>query len=79
MLVSAVNANLFQSKKIASEKKEKNKHSSAEKSSETAFNSLPAKTNKINASEELRLYNSINEWKDFCHMQIMNGKLDIIA
>lgn len=25
------------------------------------------------------VYNSINEWKDFCHKQIAGGKLDIIA
>lgn len=24
-------------------------------------------------------FNSINEWKAFCHKQIANGKLDIIA
>ena len=26
-----------------------------------------------------KIYQSLNEWKDFCHSQIAKGKLDIIA
>ena len=43
-----------------------------------AFNSTPNKT-KRTSIEKLSLYNSINEWKDFCHKQILAGNLDVIA
>lgn len=44
---------------------------------ETAFNYLNLKEEPETQRNEL--FNSINEWKNFCHKQIENGKLDIIA
>lgn len=79
MLVSAVNANLFQSKKIAENTNTKNNPVSTEKNADTVFNSLPNSSKKTTSIEKKRLYDSINEWKDFCHKQILNGKLDVIA
>ena len=29
--------------------------------------------------DRVELYESINEWKSFCHSQICKGKLDVIA
>lgn len=46
---------------------------------ETAFNSLTSNGKKNSSIEKLGLYESINEWKEFCHKQILNGKLDVIA
>lgn len=37
-----------------------------------------SKQSTVNA-EMMRLYDSINEWKTFCHRQMDNGKLDVIA
>ena len=28
---------------------------------------------------EAKLFEAINEWKSFCHRQIVDGKLDVIA
>lgn len=37
-------------------------------------------TSNVNAPKDLsKVYSSINEWKRFCHSQIANGKLDVIA
>ncbi|MBE7711858.1 MAG: hypothetical protein E7Z92_06955 [Cyanobacteria bacterium SIG31] len=78
MLVSAVSANQFQSKKIA-DNLNKNKQVLSE-NTELIFNSLPiAEKGKSINSEKLSLYSSINEWKEFCHKQILNGKLDVIV
>lgn len=46
---------------------------------DTTFNSLaPYRRAGLN-NEMAKIFNSINEWKGFCHKQIENGKLDIIA
>ena len=76
MLVSAVSANYFQSKKIAD--KTINKNEKPVENNDMAFNSTPNKIKKTSI-EKLSLYNSINEWKDFCHKQILAGNLDVIA
>lgn len=78
MLVSAVSANYFQSKKTAEKIVVNNKEKSIDNTGDMAFNSTPNKTKKTSI-EQLSLYNSINEWKDFCHKQIINGNLDVIA
>ncbi len=75
MLVSAVNANLFQSKKIAENNVINNESAPVDKSNETTFNSAQNNPSRDN----LDLYNSIIEWKHFCHKQILKGKLDVIA
>lgn len=48
---------------------------------DTAFNSLtPYATRKAVSSEKLpQVYDNINEWQDFCHKQILGGKLNVIA
>ncbi len=79
MLVSAVNANLFQSKKIVESTNTKNNPVSTEENADTVFNSLPNSSKKATGVEKKRLYDSINEWKFFCHKQILNGKFDVIA
>lgn len=43
-----------------------------------------SKTNSSNPSQKNndnkeKIFESINEWKNFCHSQIEQGKLDIIA
>ena len=46
---------------------------------DTTFNSLaPLKKYYLNSDMD-RIFDSINEWKGFCHRQISKGKLDIIA
>lgn len=76
MLVSAISANGYNiaihknPNKTQSDKK-------ADKKTDTAFNSLTSNTNSEKNLAEI--YKSINEWKDFCHQQILDGKLDIIA
>ena len=42
----------------------------------TYLNSNP-KNNSID--NQAKVFESINEWKNFCHSQIEQGKLDIIA
>ncbi len=48
---------------------------------DTAFNSLtPYSTRKAVSQEELpQVFDNINEWKNFCHKQILGGKLNVIA
>lgn len=37
-------------------------------------------TSNVNVPKDLsEVYSSINKWKRFCHNQIENGKLDVIA
>ena len=75
MQVSAVSTNFCQEQKTY-------KISSAvakkfnDGKNETVFNSIASSKNK---SDMAKVYANINEWKDFCHEQILNGKLDIIA
>ncbi len=78
MLVSAVSANYFQSKKTAEKTTVNKKEKPVDNAGDMVFNSTPNKTKKASI-EQLSLYNSINEWKDFCHKQIINGNLDVIA
>lgn len=79
MLVSAVSANHFQSNRIAENSIVKTKSVQADNNTDVAFNSLNPLSQKSASIERLSLYESINEWKDFCHKQIMDGKLNIIA
>ena len=37
-----------------------------------------SKKNQADA-EEQKMFEAINEWKYFCHQQILNGNLDVIA
>lgn len=44
---------------------------------DTVFNSLNSR--KSISEKQNDIFDSINEWKNFCHKQIEQGKLDIIA
>lgn len=44
---------------------------------DTVFNSLNSR--KSVSDKQNKLFDSINEWKNFCHSQIEQGKLDIIV
>ena len=78
MLVSAISANGYNiaihknPNKTQSDKK-------ADKKTDTAFNSLSSQSKHAVNDDKARIYGSINEWKDFCHKQIINGNLDVIA
>ena len=75
MLVSAISENFYQVPNI-------NKTAPVRKndnSLETMFNSLPTPNKKNTSIEKLCLFESINEWKNFCHQKILGGNLDVIA
>jgi len=48
---------------------------------DTSFNSLaPYNTKRVTPAEKLPMvFDSINQWKDFCHQRIVGSKLDVIA
>lgn len=48
---------------------------------DTSFNSLTPYSSKKTTSEEKLPYvfDSVNQWKNFCHHRILGGKLNIIA
>lgn len=48
---------------------------------DTSFNSLTPYSTKKTASEEKLPYvfDSVNQWKNFCHRRILGGKLNVIA
>ena len=46
---------------------------------DTSFNSIQSTPKKSQDKKLNEIYDSINEWKNFCHEQILGGKLDIIA
>ena len=72
MLVSAISSNSCQSVFNTN-----NKTKNIDCYADTAFNSLNSR--KKLSDKQDKLFNSINEWKYFCHHQIEQGKLDIIA
>ena len=47
---------------------------------DTSFNSLTPSTSKPAPADKLPIvFDSINQWKNFCHHRILGGKLNIIA
>lgn len=55
---------------------------SLEPIADTSFNSkTPYSTNKKNVSQDKLPYvfDSVNQWKNFCHQRILGGKLNVIA
>ena len=48
---------------------------------DTSFNSLTSFSNlkSMSADNKSMVFDSINQWKNFCHRQILGEKLDIIA
>lgn len=52
---------------------------STDQSSDTTSNSLTS-FKKAEPQEKLsQIFNDINEWKEFCHKQVLGNKLDVIA
>ena len=76
MLVSTISVNGYNIAVQNNPNKAQN-DKTTDKKTDTAFNSLTSDTNSEKNLAEI--YKSINEWKDFCHQQILDGKLDIIA
>ena len=74
MLVSAISANPIQMVRVNNT--EPTTVVKSGEAGDTAFNSL---TSYIKALEMEKLFDSINEWKYFCHKQISKGNFDIIA
>lgn len=76
MLVSAISAN--NPKVIINNNLPLNNSRSGENVSDTSFSFLSTK--KSNQDNSItKTFGVINEWKAFCHEQILNGKLDVIA
>lgn len=48
---------------------------------DTSFNSLtPYISKKSSSADKLPMvFDSVNQWKNFCHKRILGGKLDVIA
>ena len=48
---------------------------------DTSFNSLtPYFSKKTSSAEKMPIvFDSVNQWKNFCHQRILGGKLDVIA
>lgn len=80
MLVSAISRNYNGGYKMSSNMPFYNSRSN-ETIGDTAFNSLTPYTNKKSVpTEELpQVFDNINEWKNFCHKQILGGNLNVIA
>ena len=72
--ISADHCSMVASKRPIIVKKENIK---SVKNAETSENSIVTKVNKELYLDEI--YRQMNEWKMFCHKQIMDGKLNIIA
>ena len=76
MLVSAISENFYQAPKNINNTAPVRK---SENVGETVFNSLIAPSKRSASIEKLCLFESINEWKNFCHQKIVGGNLDVIA
>ena len=72
MLVSAISAGQSQTLRATSKNNKSN-------SSSFSFNSVENSTKKSTKKLDNKMFESINEWKDFCNKQVAAGKLDIIA
>lgn len=80
MLVSAISANQNEiAGKVTSPYVSVNARG-ADNAGDAVFNSLTSNAKRTSQDNKLpQLYDSINEWKFFCHKQIVKGNLDIIA
>ena len=80
MLVSAMSVNHNKGYNITNNMPFYNSRSN-ETIGDTAFNSLTPYTSKKAASAEKlpQVFDNINEWQNFCHKQILGGKLNVIA
>lgn len=73
MRVSAVSANCGQTVFNT-----RIKNTGRENFNNTARGSLSETPDEI-SENQVKLFDAINEWKNFCHRQIEQGKFDIIA
>ncbi len=80
MLVSAISVNQNNGYNLSSNMPFYNSRS-GETIGDTSFNSLtPYVSKKSIPAEKLpQLFDNINEWKNFCHKQILGSKLNTIA
>ena len=80
MLVSAISLNDNNGYNVSSNMPFYNRRSN-ETIGDTAFNSLtPYTSKKVASSDKLpQVFDNINEWQNFCHNQILGGKLNVIA
>ena len=80
MLVSAISVNHNQNYNLNASMPFYNNRSN-ETISDTSFNSLTSYAGRKSVSAEKlpRLFDNINEWKNFCQNQIVGEKLNVIA
>ena len=80
MLVSAISANRNSGYYMSNNMPFYNSKSN-EQIGDTSFNSLTPYTNRKGVSAEKlpQVYDNINEWKNFCHSQILGKKFNTIA
>ena len=78
MLVSAISMNKNQAYNVSSNMPFYNSRSN-ETIGDTSFNSLPPNKKSVPAEKLPQVYDNINEWKNFCHSQILGKKLNTIA
>lgn len=79
MLVSAISLNRNNGYNMSSNMPFYNTRSN-ETIGDTAFNSLTPYAKKSVPAEKLpQIFDNINEWKNFCHKQILGEKLNTIA
>lgn len=80
MLVSAISKNSKQGYNMSRNMPFYNSHST-EVIGDTSFNSLTPLNNKksVPAEKMPQVFDNINEWQNFCHKQILGGKLNVIA
>ena len=79
MQVSAINAQWNSGYNMTNNMSIYNRYN--EQIGDTSFNSLTTYSNKKTVSEEKLPYvfDSVNQWKNFCHQRILGGKLNVIA
>lgn len=78
MLVSAISMNKNQAYNVSSNMPFYNSRSN-ETIGDTSFNSLTPNKKSVPAEKLPQVYDNINEWKNFCHSQILGKKLNTIA
>lgn len=80
MLVSAISANRNESSGMVNSPYVSVNARGGDNAGEAVFNSLTSYAKRTPLDNKLpQLYDSINEWKFFCHKQIVKGNLDVIA
>lgn len=76
MKVSAISVATIQASVSNKSYKSKNDKNSVD----VSFTEIVTHSGKSSKSNDIsKIYDVINEWKDFCHKQIMSGKIDIVV